>query len=172
MKSRSSQPRNIASVDGGDGGDSKHNRGVDLAQSGRRLRVGTEELVRSAKSRIPNLTIDEVRAAVADGALLVDIRDVRELAKLGTIPGATHVPRGLLEFWADPESHHYKNYFDPDGSVILFCAGGGRSALAADILQFMGYSHVAHLECGFNGWKSAGQPVDDVPRPGVASRSV
>lgn len=125
----------------------------------RRLQVNTEKLVADAKSRITNLSIEQVQVAVGQGALLVDIRDVRELAKLGTIPGAVHVPRGMLEFWADPESHHHRSFMDPDRPVILFCAGGGRSALAADILQVMGYADVAHLDCGFNGWSAAGQPV-------------
>ena len=129
----------------------------------RKITISSADLVNDAKTRISNLSIEEVRHSLEhDNALLIDIRDVRERARLGTIPRAHHVARGLLEFWADPESHHYKEFFDDDRPIILYCAGGGRSALAADVLQRMGYPMVAHLECGFDGWQQAGQPVEPV----------
>ena len=134
-----------------------------MATSRRKITVSSADLVNDAKTRISNLTIEEVQhSLVHDNALLIDIRDVRERAQLGTIPHARHVARGLLEFWADPESHHYREFFSDDRPIILYCAGGGRSALAADVLQRMGYPSVAHLECGFDGWKQAGQPVEPV----------
>lgn len=125
------------------------------------LKVGAWQLVEDAKTRIDNLSIDEVKAEVEAGALLIDIRDVRERAKLGTIPGSTHVARGLLEFWADPDSEYYHDFFDPERRTILYCAGGGRSALAADVLRYMGFDSVGHLECGFTGWRDAGEAVDE-----------
>jgi rhodanese-related sulfurtransferase len=129
----------------------------------RKLNTSSADLVNDAKTRISNLSIAEVQQSLEhDNALLIDIRDVRERARLGTIPSAQHVARGLLEFWADPESHHYRDFFGDDRPIILFCAGGGRSALAADVLQRMGYPSVAHLECGFDGWQQAGQPVEPV----------
>ena len=98
------------------------------------------ELVAEAKQRIENLTVEQAAAELAQGdALLVDLRETGELAEQGTIPGAVHAPRGMLEFWADPISAYHRPEFDPNRRVILYCAGGGRSALAADVLQQMGY---------------------------------
>lgn len=121
------------------------------------------DLVEAAKRGIENLSIEQVRDELAsdEGALLVDIREVQELVDLGTIPGAKHVPRGMLEFWADPSIDYHRDFFQKDRRTILFCAGGGRSALAAQALKEMGYTNVAHLDVGFNGWKAAGEPIED-----------
>ena len=101
-----------------------------------------------------------LRERVAEeGALLVDIRDVRELQRLGAVPGANHSPRGMLEFWVDPTSPYAKETFQEDREFILFCAGGMRSALAAKALQDMGLPKVSHIESGFGGWKEDGMPV-------------
>ena len=127
--------------------------------------TSVREMVDEAKARIENLSMEEVEAERAEGkALLIDVRDVRELWREGKIPGARHVPRGMLEFWADPESEYYKDFMQPDARVILYCAGGLRSALAADALHRLGYKDVAHLEIGFDGWKSHGGEVVDVPQ--------
>ncbi len=127
------------------------------------LKVGAWQLVDDAKTRIDNLSIADVKREVAAGdVLLVDIRDVRERSRLGTIPGSTHVARGLLEFWADPDTEYYHDFFDPERRTILYCAGGGRSALAADVLQRMGYESVGHLESGFSGWAEAGEDIEEV----------
>src|SRR5690606_33822857 len=102
-----------------------------------------------AKAGIENLTPDQVQAEMAAGhATIVDIRDAPELAD-GAIPGAVHASRGLLEFYADPSSPYHKPEFSPDSRVILYCASGGRSALAVHTLQALGYSNVAHLDGGF-----------------------
>ncbi len=120
------------------------------------------ELVTEAKQRVANLTVDEVAAEVERGdALLVDLREPGERAEHGAIPGAVQAPRGMIEFWADPTSAYHRAEFDPNRRVILHCASGGRSALAADTLQRMGYANVAHLDGGFTAWKEAGQPVTD-----------
>ena len=121
------------------------------------------DMVDEAKSRIENLSVDQVAAELEAGtAVVLDIRDVRELLEKGSIPGAIHTPRGMLEFWVDPETEYYREMFTPDKRYILFCAGGGRSALSADTMREQGYPNVAHLESGFAGWVGAGKPVSDV----------
>ena len=121
------------------------------------------DLVAEAKQRIQNLTVDQAAEEIEQGdALLVDLREPEERQAQGAVPGAVHAPRGMLEFWADPTSSYHRAEFDPNRRVILHCAGGGRSALAADTLQQMGYAKVAHLDGGFNAWKAADRPVEDV----------
>ena len=123
------------------------------------------QLVEEAKTRIENLSVEQVEAEIARGDVqVVDIRDVRERKKLGFIPGSTHVPRGMLEFWLDPTSHYYTGKIDPTKRIIVYCAGGQRSALAADVLREMGFPNVAHLAVGFNGWAEAGRKVDREPQ--------
>ena len=118
------------------------------------------------KARISNLSVEDLRAeqaAVASGeTLLVDLREIQELIELGTIPGAKHVPRGMLEFWADPASPYFRDGFAEDKKIILFCAGGGRSVYATLALREMGFKDVSHLEAGFNGWTKAGGAVKDI----------
>lgn len=119
------------------------------------------QLVQDARSGIENLTPDQVAAEAAAGkALLVDVRDAPERSANGTIPGAIHASRGMLEFYADPSSPYHKAEFDPGKRVILHCASGGRSALAAQTLKSMGYANVAHLDGGFKAWQAAGKPVE------------
>lgn len=120
------------------------------------------EMVAEAKQRIENLSVDEAASEVEGGeAVLVDLREPGERAQFGAIPGAVHAPRGMLEFYADPTSPYHRAELDPGRRVILHCASGGRSALAADTLRHMGYANVAHLEGGFAAWKDAGRPVED-----------
>ncbi len=120
------------------------------------------QLVAEAKSRTENLTPDDVaREMAAGGAVLIDLREPEERAQHGTIPGAIHAPRGMLEFYADPTSPYYRPEFDPDRRVILHCASGGRSALAAGTLQELGYARVAHLDGGMKAWHEAGKPATE-----------
>ena len=88
------------------------------------------------------------------------MRDPRELEREGKIPGAFHCPRGMLEFWIDPESPYFKEQFGEDRKFVFFCAGGWRSALATKTSQDMGLKPVAHIEGGFGAWKKAGGPVE------------
>ena len=119
------------------------------------------ELVAEAKQRVTNLTVDDVAAERESGdPLIVDVREPAEREEHGSIPGAISAPRGMLEFWADPSSPYHRAEFDPNRRVILHCAAGGRSALAADTLQQLGYTDVAHLDGGFTAWKEAGQPIE------------
>src|SRR5437868_6460639 len=118
------------------------------------------ELVAAAKQRIKNLKPDEVAAEIStEDVALVDLREPDERAQTGSIPGAIHAPRGMLEFYADPSSPYHRAEFEPSRRTILYCASGGRSALAAQALQNLGYSRVAHLDGGFKGWQAAGKPV-------------
>lgn len=118
------------------------------------------DLVAAAKAQVNNLDLDAVEAELASGdVVLVDIRDADELEAAGRIPGALHIPRGMLEFRADPSSPYHQQPLDPSARVILHCASGGRSALAAATLKEMGYDRVAHLDGGINAWKDAGKPL-------------
>ena len=120
-------------------------------------------LVEETKRDIENLSVAELRAELDSGdVLIVDIREMQERVDLGTIPGAKHAPRGMLEFWADPQSPYYRDWFQEDRRIVLFCAGGGRSALAAKALGDMGFTNIAHLEPGFKGWRDAAEAVEDV----------
>ena len=119
------------------------------------------ELVAEAKGRIDNLSVDQVAEEVENGdATLIDIREANELVDNGRIPGAVHAPRGMLEFYADPTAAYHRPEFDPNKRIILHCASGGRSALAADTLKQMGYTNVAHLDGGINAWKESGRPIE------------
>jgi rhodanese-related sulfurtransferase len=120
--------------------------------------------VDAAKQQIENLSVAELKAELeaSPDLLLADIREIQERVDLGTVPRAKHAPRGMLEFWADPKSPYYRDWFQEDRRTILFCASGGRSALAALALKEMGFTRVAHLESGFGGWKAAGEPIEDV----------
>ena len=125
------------------------------------------EMVAEAKAAIEELSVEELQAEIDAGTCtVIDIRDVRELWDKGAIPGAKSMPRGMLEFWFDPESPYYRGDVSFDDRYVLHCAGGQRSALAAKVLQDLGYTNVAHLEVGFNGWAAAGGAVDEVhPNP-------
>ena len=124
------------------------------------------DAVNEAKQSLENLTVAQVKGEIAGNPdlLVVDIREIQERVDLGTIPGSVHAPRGMLEFWADPNSPYSRDWFREDRRTILFCAGGGRSALAAEAMRQMGFQSVAHLEPGFGGWQQAGEPVEDVTR--------
>jgi len=120
-------------------------------------------LVEELKADLQNVSVPELKQEMAaqPDLLLVDIREIQETIDLGTIPGAVHVPRGMLEFWADPSSPYYRDYFTENRRIVVFCAGGGRSAFAARALLDLGFSNVAHLEVGFNGWARAGEAVQE-----------
>ena len=119
--------------------------------------------VEKAKADLENLSVEELQKEIASNPdlLLIDIREIQELVDLGTISGSTHVPRGMLEFWASPKSPYYRDYFQEDKRIVVYCAGGGRSAFAARDLKAMGFKDVAHLEPGFTGWAEADGKVDD-----------
>ena len=123
---------------------------------------GFRALVDEAMAQVTTHSVDQVRRRLDDPALqLVDIRDARELEREGTLPGAINAPRGMLEFWVDPDSPYYKPVFgDEDKQYVLFCGAGWRSALAAKALQDMGMTNVAHIDGGFTEWAKQGAPVE------------
>jgi rhodanese-related sulfurtransferase len=123
------------------------------------MNVTAQELVASAKRQIRNLTVNEFASALEQDAILIDIREPDEIAREGAIPGALHAPRGLLEFWADPANPAHRAIFDAGRPTLIYCASGGRSALAVVTLQALGYADVAHLDGGLNAWKEHGRPV-------------
>jgi rhodanese-related sulfurtransferase len=117
-------------------------------------------MVAEAKAQAEALSPDQVTEEAKTGALLVDLREPEERVAQGTVPGAVFAPRGMLEFWADPDSPYHRAEFDPSRRLILYCASGGRSALAATTLSEMGFDDVAHLDGGLKAWKEAGHPVE------------
>jgi rhodanese-related sulfurtransferase len=130
------------------------------------MKKGIKELVAEAEAEIETVTVDQAKALAADPKVtLVDLRDIRELERDGVIPGAYHAPRGMLEFWVDPESPYFKPVFGSGHKFVFFCAGGLRSALATQQVQRMGLEPVAHIAGGFGAWKQAGGPVEAYVKP-------
>ena len=129
------------------------------------ITVHVDDLVAAAERDVETLrAADAVNLHGQPDVVLVDIRDIRELNREGRVPGAFHCPRGLLEFWVDPQSPYHKPVFAQDKRFVFFCAGGLRSALAAQTVQRMGLRPVAHVGGGFAAWKDAGGPVE-APEP-------
>ena len=120
---------------------------------------GIRQLVAEADAAIETVTVDEARERRAQGAVIVDLRDIRERAREGFIPGSFHAPRGMIEFWVDPESPYFKDVFGSGPEFIFHCASGWRSALATKAVQDMGLEPVCHIGGGFTAWKKAEAPV-------------
>ncbi|HJU29250.1 MAG TPA: rhodanese-like domain-containing protein [Candidatus Binataceae bacterium] len=126
-----------------------------------KMKKGVKELVAEANAEIETITAKDALNLKDDpSTVLVDLRDIRELNRDGRIPGAFHAPRGMLEFWVDPESPYYKEIFGSGKKFVFFCAGGMRSALAAQAVQRMGLEPVCHIEGGFRAWKEAGGAIE------------
>ena len=124
------------------------------------LKKGCKDLVAEANALVTTIPIQEAIAKVEDSNIVfVDIRDVRELERDGMIPGAFHAPRGMIEFWIDPDSPYYKEIFGSGKTFYFYCASAWRSALATRVVQEMGLENVAHIEGGFGNWKKSGGPV-------------
>jgi rhodanese-related sulfurtransferase len=124
---------------------------------------GFRALVDEAMAQVKTYTVAEVQARLSDPAVqIVDIRDIRELAE-GTVVGSFHAPRGMLEFWVDPESPYHKKIFANEAKeFILFCGAGWRSALATKALQDMGMTNVAHIDGGYAAWVEQGAPTESL----------
>lgn len=125
-----------------------------------KLKIGYQELIQAAMAEIETLSLEQAQQLLTDpNAVFIDIRDIRELEREGMIPHALHAPRGMLEFWVDPDSPYYKPIFGEDKKLILYCASAWRSSLATHTLQRMGVPHVCHIEGGFSAWKKANLPT-------------
>ena len=130
------------------------------------ITLSSKAMVEQAEREIETLAIeDAIKLHGRDDVVLVDIRDPRELQRDGKVPGAFHCTRGMLEFWIDPQSPYHKAKFAEDKKFVFFCAGGMRSALAAQTAHRMGLKPVAHVRGGFGAWKKAGGPVEEGEGP-------
>lgn len=120
-----------------------------------------KDLVAAAQAAVTTLSAEEAKALLGNpDVLFIDIRDDKERRQTGAIPGALHVPRGSLEFYADPDSPMHRPEFASGKQIVFYCAGGGRSVLAAKTAMDMGIERVAHLGGGFGAWVEAGGPVE------------
>ena len=132
---------------------------------------GIKALLDEANSTVRTLSIEEAKAMLGrEDVQFVDLRDPRELEREGRMPGAFHCPRGMLEFWIDPESPYAKPQFQQDKTFVFFCAGGWRSALAARTAQDMGLKPVAHIDGGFGAWKKSDGAVEAPQAKTAASK--
>jgi rhodanese-related sulfurtransferase len=128
------------------------------------ITLGHRAMLEAAEREIETLPVDQAIALHGrDDVVFVDLRDPRELARDGRVPGAFSCTRGMLEFWIDPASPYHKPVFAQDKRFVFFCGGGMRSALATQTAQRMGLKPVAHIAGGFGAWKRAGGPVESEP---------
>ena len=119
------------------------------------------QMVSEANEQVEEISVaNALRLVKHENILFIDVRDIREVAKTGRVPGARHVPRGMLEMWIDPETPYHREFFAEDRKFIFYCASAWRSALAAKTAQDMGLTPVAHLEGGINAWIDAGGPIE------------
>jgi len=127
-----------------------------------KITKGVKQLVAEANTKIQTLTLAQAEAKLGKpDVVFVDLRDVRELEREGKITGAFHAPRGMLEFWVDPESPYFKEIFGSGKEFVFYCASAWRSALATAAVQEMGLSPVSHIEGGFKAWQAAGLPIEN-----------
>ena len=124
------------------------------------ITAGYKQLMAEAEAEVAQVSAPDAIAMLGrDDVVIVDIRDIREVERDGRIPGSVHAPRGMLEFWVDPESPYHKPQFAGDKTFIIHCASGWRSLLATQVLQRMGLKPVVNLAGGLKAWKDAGGPV-------------
>ncbi len=131
------------------------------------LKISSAQMVQSARDRIEEIETPDLIKMVEDpNVVIVDIRDPRERERTGFIPGSFHAPRGMIEFWVDPEGPYFKDIFgQPDKKYVFHCASGWRSAITVATLQDMGFE-AAHLKEGFSTWEKQGGPVEfKAPKP-------
>lgn len=126
------------------------------------MKTGIEELIKRAEAKIETISVAEAMTRSTDpDTVMVDLRDIRELAREGKIPGAFHAPRGMLEFWVDPDSPYHNDIFSSGKQFIFYCSRGWRSALATEAVSEMGLSPVCHIGGGFTAWTEAGGQIEE-----------
>ncbi len=131
------------------------------------MALTVKQMIEAANALVPKITPAQAREMIGKGnTLVVDVRDAPEVEKSGKVAGAMHVSRGMLEFRADPESPYHDKNFAKDKTVILYCASGGRSALAAKVLKDMGYQHVYNVGA-FKDWAESGGAIEKPIEPGM-----
>jgi len=129
------------------------------------MKIGYKALIEDAEKEIQTLDVAAATALLDNpGVVFVDLRDPRELTREGKIPGAFHAPRGMLEFWVDPDSPYHKDVFSSGKRLVFYCQSGWRSALATQTVQHMGLANVCHIGGGFSAWKASGAPVETVKK--------
>lgn len=127
------------------------------------MKKGYKALIEEAEKNIEAISIDEAEALIDDEhTIFVDIRDIRELQREGKLPGATHAPRGMIEFWVDPDSPYHREVFAEDRKFVFYCASAWRSALTTNTVQTMGMENVCHMAGGFSAWKEAEKPIEQL----------
>ena len=129
------------------------------------MKISCKQLVADAEMEIETLTAAAaIERHTSTDVVMVDLRDIRELSKEGKIPEAVHAPRGMLEFWVDPDSPYHKPIFAADKTFVFYCQSGWRSALATQAVQRMGMGKVCHIGGGFKAWKEAGGAIEDMTK--------
>ena len=127
------------------------------------MKIGYKQLLEEAMAEVETISVEQAASLHIDQSTqFVDLRDIRELKGEGKIPGAYHMPRGMLEFWIDPESPYFKSVFSEDKKFVFYCKSGWRSALATQTAQKMGLQSVCHIDGGYDAWKEAGSEIQEV----------
>ena len=128
-------------------------------------KLGIHAMVEEAMAEVETVAVEEaIDLSTREDVTVVDLRDVRELQREGKVPGAFHMPRGMLEFWIDPDSPYFKELFNQEHRFVFYCNKGWRSALATQTAQRMGLERVSHIGGGFEAWREAGGPVEEVAK--------
>jgi rhodanese-related sulfurtransferase len=131
----------------------------------KKLNMTSAQMVADARARIEEIAVsDALKLQGREDVIFIDLRDVRERTRVGYIPGSVHCPRGMIEFWVDPESPYFKEIFGRDAKFLFYCASGWRSAITVATLKDMGFENAAHLKEGFSLWSREGGPVE-MPDP-------
>ncbi|MCB0163803.1 MAG: rhodanese-like domain-containing protein [Anaerolineae bacterium] len=125
------------------------------------MKKTAQQFVAEAEAEIETISVEEALKLHGDpDVVIVDVRDVRELKREGFIPGSFHAPRGMLEFWVDPDSPYFHNIFSSGKRFVFYCNLGWRSALVTKVMQDMGLERVSHIGGGFDAWRQAGGPIE------------
>ena len=129
------------------------------------IKIPVKKMVLEAEAKIKTFSASEAMFFLENvDYIFVDLRDTHELEKEGIIPGSIHAPRGMIEFWVDPNSPYHKNVFSSGKAFVFYCKSGWRSALATKTVQDMGLYPVAHIDGGFTAWVEAENPIDIIPK--------